>query len=510
MSKQGVLSYRMESEHSSSNLTGLAGLAPFLDLAVASGLLDSMLRNLNVCGKQGWSDHQIVMALVLLNLVGGDCVEDLDHLNADDGFGKLLSQCENHSLPRRVLRDMKKRWRKSQTRNVASTNVARRYLSEFHDESQEDMRVAGHAFVPKANEHLVGLRKVNWEFVEWAQRSSPSMVATLDIDATLIETMKSSALYCYKGFRAYQPFNVWWAEQALMLHSEFRDGNVPAGYDQLRVLKEALSHLPMSVRVVRLRSDTAGYEHKLLRWLDNADNKRVGRIEFAVSCDVSREFRRAVEDVDNDDWHPLYKEVNGKQIKTRREWAEVCFVPDAIAPGKNRRVYRYLATREALANQPLPEMDAAQLDLPFQTMKQNGITYKVFGLVTNMDWGGNDVIRFHDARSGKAEEAHKVLKDDFAGGKLPSDDFGANAAWWAIAILAMNLVSAMKRIVLGGHWVGRRMKAIRFLIICVPGRVAQKARQLYLRLGRDHPALDLLVEMRRRILKLAESPPIPA
>ena len=510
MSKQGVLSYRIEAEHSSSNLTGLVGLAPFLDLAVASGLLDSMQRNLNVCGKQGWSDHQIVMALVLLNVVGGDCVEDLDRLNADEGFGKLLSQCENRSLPRRLRRELKKRWRKSQTRNVASTNVARRYLSAFHDESQEDLRVTGKAFVPKASEHLLGLRKVNADFVEWAQQSSPSMIATLDIDATLIETMKSNALYCYKGFRAYQPFNVWWAEQVLMLHSEFRDGNVPAGYEQTRVVQEALLHLPKSVRVVRLRSDTAGYEHKLLQWLDNANNKRVGRIEFAVSCDVSREFRRAVEDVDKDDWHSLYKEVDGKQVKTRREWAEVCFVPDAIAPGKNGRVYRYLATREALANQPLPEMDASQLDLPFQTMKQSGIIYKIFGLATNMDWSGNDIIRFHDARSGKAEEAHKILKDDFAGGKMPSDDFGANAAWWAIAILAMNLVSAMKRVVLGGDWAGRRMKAIRFLIICVPGRVAQKARQLYLRLGRDHPALEMLIEMRRRICGMIHDPPVPA
>ena len=29
-----------------------------------------------------------------------------------------------------------------------------------------------------------------------------------------------------------------------MLSSEFRDGNVPAGHEQLRVLKESLRHLP--------------------------------------------------------------------------------------------------------------------------------------------------------------------------------------------------------------------------------------------------------------------------
>ena len=36
---------------------------------------------------------------------------------------------------------------------------------------------------------------------------------------------------------------------------------------------------------------------------------------------------------------------------------------------------------------------------------------------------------------------HGVLKDDLAGGRLPSGLFGANAAWWAIAVLSFNPVS---------------------------------------------------------------------
>lgn len=29
-----------------------------------------------VCGKQGWMDRQHVLSLALLNLVGGECMED--------------------------------------------------------------------------------------------------------------------------------------------------------------------------------------------------------------------------------------------------------------------------------------------------------------------------------------------------------------------------------------------------------------------------------------------------
>jgi hypothetical protein len=42
-----------------------------------------------------------------------------------------------------------------------------------------------------------------------------------------------------------------------------------------------------------------------------------------------------------------------------------------------------------------------------------------------------------------------VSKADLAGGQLPSGLFGANAAWWALAILALNLNAAMKQLVTG-------------------------------------------------------------
>ena len=67
----------------------------------------------------------------------------------------------------------------------------------------------------------------------------------------------------------------------------------------------------------------------------------------------------------------------------------------------------------------------------------DGGWYKVTGVVTNRDLVGDDLIQ----RCGKGEEVHGVVKDDLAGGRLPSGRFGANAAWWAITVLAFNPVS---------------------------------------------------------------------
>ena len=70
-------------------------------------------------------------------------------------------------------------------------------------------------------------------------------------------------------------------------------------------------------------------------------------------------------------------------------------------------------------------------------------------MVTNRDLPGDELVRWYRRRCGKGEEVHAVLKEDLAGGRMPSGEFGANAAWWAIVVLAFNLHSAMKWLVLG-------------------------------------------------------------
>ncbi|MBI5440215.1 MAG: transposase [Deltaproteobacteria bacterium] len=71
-------------------------------------------------------------------------------------------------------------------------------------------------------------------------------------------------------------------------------------------------------------------------------------------------------------------------------------------------------------------------------------------------------------------------------------------------LLAYNLNTAMKRLVLGGNWVSKRMKAIRYGLIHVAGRVLERGRQLIVRLAGGHPSNELLGRARARILELKE------
>ena len=142
------------------------------------------------------------------------------------------------------------------------------------------------------------------------------------------------------------------------------------------------------------------------------------------------------------------------------------------------------------------------MELPFPAMElSNRGWYKVFGVVTNRSIAADELIWWSRQRCGKGEEVHSVLKSDLAGGRLPSGLFGANAAWWAISVLAFNLNSAMKRLVLG-----KPASEGGAALIALPGRVMRHARRLIIRLARGHPSYELLLRARQRILALAAEP----
>ena len=185
------------------------------------------------------------------------------------------------------------------------------WLARFHDAAAGMPRPPGSAIIPAMAEPVRALWQVNQALLGFLQTHRRLAVATLDMDATLIETHKREALPCYKGFKAYQPLTCWWAEQGVVLHSEFRDGNVPAGYQQLRVLKDCLATAAATgVTKVYLRSDSAGYQQDLLLYCGEGKDARFGVIEFAVSADVTEEFRKAVRAVADADWQPLYRRAS--------------------------------------------------------------------------------------------------------------------------------------------------------------------------------------------------------
>ena len=140
-------------------------------------------------------------------------------------------------MKRKERRAYERRFRKKTERSFPSPSVIRRYLLQFHNKEEESARVKGVAFIPTQNQLLQNLVSINDALINFSQKQMSHEIATLDQDATLIQTHKQTALYSYKKHKAYQAFNTYWHEARLLLHSEFRDGNVNASFEQLRILQ---------------------------------------------------------------------------------------------------------------------------------------------------------------------------------------------------------------------------------------------------------------------------------
>lgn len=491
---QGVLPFQYQAERAGKGLTALSGMGLYLDFLHGTGVAQAADERIGLRKQQGYSDGQMLVALLLLNLTGGEAVQGLETLERDEGLMALLRHAETWDPRPRCQNANDGRFRRGRERTLPSPSAAFRYLEALAG-TETTPRVKGQAIIPPPSPGLMGLRAVNTHLVSAIQRLRPHQTATLDMDATVVQTGKAEALFCYLGTKAYQPLQTYWFEQDALLHTEFRDGNVPAGHEQLRVFQESLAQLPPGVREVRLRSDTAGYQPDLLLYCGEGKDPRFGVVRFAVGADMTQELRRAVLAAEEKAWRPL----GGGQ-----EWAEINFVPNWMGHTKTNPGYRYLAVREPVRQAVLPGMEG---QLPFPALRLgDGRVCKVTALITNRDLPGPEVIGWYRERCGKSEEAHRVLKDDLAGGTLPSGECGENAVWWAIAALAFNVHTAVKGLALGGSWAGKRLKTVRFHLLAVPGRVLAGGGGLLLRIGRAHPAFSALVMGRQRLRALLAAP----
>ena len=112
----------------------------------------------------------------------------------------MLREFETCGMRLSERRALEKRWRGERRRSVPSESAVFRYLERFHDAGEEAMREAHRAFIPAPNGAMKGLRKVNADLVGFVQSRSPQTEATLDMDATLVETRKQEALHSYNKY----------------------------------------------------------------------------------------------------------------------------------------------------------------------------------------------------------------------------------------------------------------------------------------------------------------------
>jgi len=197
--------FEIDPEPAQETLTSWGGV-PLLVRAFRSlGLPGSVQRNIRIKQRaSGYDEGTLVESFVVLNAIGGECLEDFARLREDGGLAEMLG----HEIP--------------------SPEAARKFLYQFHDEeriteAREQLRLGQVAYIPGENAALQGLGQVNRDLLaEVGQRCAEQKIATVDQDATIIESHKREALLTYEGERGYQPMLAVWAETDLILADQFR------------------------------------------------------------------------------------------------------------------------------------------------------------------------------------------------------------------------------------------------------------------------------------------------
>ena len=95
------------------------------------------------------------------------------------------------------------------------------------------------------------------------------------------------------------------------------------------------------------------------------------------------------------------------------------------------------------------------------------------------------MIHWHRGKAGTIEHAHDVLMNELAGAALPSQKFGANAAWLRLNVILYNLLSAYKRVGLPEEFHTARPKRLRLLLLNTVGKVVRHARETLLRCTKE-------------------------
>jgi hypothetical protein len=322
-------------------------------------------------------------------------------------------------------------------------------------------------------------------------------VLVIDLDASIVicHSEKEQAAPTFKRTFGYHPLMAFCDNTSEFLSGMLRRGNAGANTaaDHITVLDQALAQIPDQHRHGRkmlVRADTAGCTKAFLTHIrDQCD--RALTCEFSVGWAITDRERAAIAVVPKTVWADAVDADGG-----HRDGAGLAELT-GLLPATSLEGYptgtRVIVRRE----RPHP---GAQLDL-LET--RDGWRYTCFATDT-----AAGQLAFLDAR----HRAHARVEDRIRTAKdtglnhFPSRVFAINSAWLSVVMLAVDLLSWTRHLVLDGHLAKAEPKTLRYRLLHVAARITRGQRRTWIRIQQTWPWAEQLAAAFARLHAL----PVPA
>jgi len=406
-------------------LTANAGLALFGEFLQAVGFSHMLAQEMPKPGSgRGYPATAYVVPLVLMLTGGGRSLEDLRILKSDQGLLELLKQ---QTLP--------------------STDAVGDWLRRIGDGE-------GLAALSRVNQHIVALRLRQIGITEH----------TLDADASQIIAEKAKARTTYKGERGYMPMIGHLAEAGVIIHEEFREGNVAPCSDILQFIQDCEACLPEGHRIAHLRLDSAGYQAKIFNYCEKT------RKTFAIGGRLDAPTLAAIEAIPESAW---------------KQYPDCAVAETVHTMAGTEKAFRLIVVR-----------------YPWQgDLFDDRPRYHV--IASNRVESAEDTLIWYHQRSEVSENGIKELKIGFGMERMPCGQFKANAVFFRIGAIAHNLFVLFKHTTLDDGWHRHRVATVRWRLFHLPGKVVRHAGALVLRIAAEF--VELFRTIRRKSLHMAQA-----
>jgi hypothetical protein len=274
-----------------------------------------------------------------------------------------------------------------------------------------------------------------------------------------------------RGRRSYHPLFCFEANFHEFWHGTLRPGNAGSSTGAVAFLNVCLAKVPgqISRQRIRFRMDSGFFGKRVVKFLDSTG---CGYVIVAKEYSTIKAAAQGTRFTAlQDGWE--YGEFN-------------------YQPQHWQQPHRFVVVRPPIPEDP---EEAKQLTL----FKDRRYAYHVF--VTNLNLDPWQVYLFYNGRA-SIEKNNREFLYDYPLGKIPTQSWTANVAFFQLLLLAANLVHWFKRLCLPLTYVQATLDTIRSDFLVLPAKLVRVSGKNIVRLPHDYHYQREFLEAERAISRL--------